>query len=94
MRSGGLTARLLSRFQNSGSGVSAEIAGRLFDPFFTTKAKGSGLGLTKVQTIVEAHRGRVEYLPGENSGAAFRIVLPRAETRAPARQRIATAEVP
>jgi two-component system sensor histidine kinase HydH len=79
---------------DSGSGVSAEIAGRLFDPFFTTKAKGSGLGLTKVQTIAEAHRGRVEYLPSKNGGAAFRIVLPRAETRAPARQRIATAEAP
>jgi two-component system sensor histidine kinase HydH len=76
---------------DSGSGVSAEIAGRLFDPFFTTKAKGSGLGLTKVQTIAEAHRGRVEYMPSENGGAAFRIVLPRAETRAPARQRITVA---
>jgi two-component system, NtrC family, sensor histidine kinase HydH len=63
---------------DTGSGVPDQVVQRLFDPFFTTKVRGSGLGLTKVQTVAEAHGGRAEYRPRPGGGAIFQIVLPAA----------------
>jgi two-component system sensor histidine kinase HydH len=68
---------------DTGSGVPESATKRLFDPFFTTKVKGSGLGLTKVQTVAEAHGGRVEYQPRPGGGAIFRIILPAAGAVSP-----------
>jgi signal transduction histidine kinase len=65
---------------DTGSGVPADAVERLFDPFFTTKVRGSGLGLTKVQTVAEAHGGRVEYRARPGGGAVFQITLPAAGT--------------
>jgi signal transduction histidine kinase len=67
---------------DSGPGVRHELRGRIFNPFFTTKAKGTGLGLAKVATVVEAHHGKVEYLPEPGGGACFRMTLPRAGSKA------------
>jgi two-component system sensor histidine kinase HydH len=64
---------------DDGPGVKPELRGRIFNPFFTTKAKGTGLGLAKVATVVEAHRGTVECLEEAGGGACFRIVLERAQ---------------
>jgi two-component system sensor histidine kinase HydH len=64
---------------DDGPGVKAELRARIFNPFFTTKAKGTGLGLAKVATVVEAHRGTVECLEEPGGGACFRIILLRAE---------------
>ncbi len=69
---------------DTGSGISEHVVERLFDPFFTTKVRGSGLGLTKVQTVAEAHGGRAEYRPRPGGGAIFRIILPAAVTVSPA----------
>jgi signal transduction histidine kinase len=63
---------------DDGPGVKPELRSRIFNPFFTTKAKGTGLGLAKVATVVEAHRGTVECLEEPGGGACFRIVLERA----------------
>lgn len=66
--------------RDEGPGVPDAIRGEVFNPFFTTKAKGTGLGLAKVQSVAAAHGGTVacECAPGE--GAAFTLALPRAET--------------
>jgi two-component system sensor histidine kinase HydH len=68
---------------DNGPGVKAELRGRIFNPFFTTKAKGTGLGLAKVATVVEAHRGTVECLEEPGGGACFRIILERVEGSPP-----------
>ncbi len=61
---------------DNGPGVDPSIAGRIFDPFCTTKEQGTGLGLAISRSIVEAHRGRLEYRPNSPRGACFLVTLP------------------
>lgn len=42
-------------------------------------APGSGLGLTMVQAIVEAHHGAITLVDSPLGGACFRVVLPLGE---------------
>jgi signal transduction histidine kinase len=64
---------------DSGNGISAANAAKIFEPFFTTarKAGNTGLGLAILRSLLAAHRGSIELLPGDK-GAAFRIRLPLA----------------
>ena len=63
--------------QDSGKGIAPPDLARIFQPFFTTKHRGSGLGLSIVKKIVEAHGGglTVGSLPGE--GTTVMVTLPR-----------------
>jgi signal transduction histidine kinase len=61
---------------DDGPGVSQELSDRIFVPFFTTKPKGSGLGLSIVRKIVDAHEGRIDLSSGNGSGTRFRVTLP------------------
>jgi PAS domain S-box-containing protein len=45
--------------RDNGSGFTPEQRDRLFQPFFTTKVKGTGLGMSIVKRIIEAHGGTV-----------------------------------
>jgi signal transduction histidine kinase len=45
--------------RDNGMGLPLEAEGRLFDLFFTTKEKGTGIGLSTVKKIVDAHGGRI-----------------------------------
>jgi len=60
---------------DNGPGVPAHIRGRIFEPFFTTRARGNGIGLSIVKSVVDAHGGNV-YLADSNNGARFLIELP------------------
>ena len=63
---------------DNGPGVPAHIRERIFEPFFTTRARGNGIGLTIVRSVVEAHRGSVS-LTDTPHGATFIIDLPAEE---------------
>jgi len=88
--SGDIELELLGRRSASGSaeivisdngpGVPAHIRERIFEPFFTTRARGNGIGLAIVKSVVEAHQGNVR-LAESAKGATFIIELP-AEERA------------
>ena len=67
---------------DAGTGLPAALNGRLFQPFATTKANGLGIGLTIVQTIVEAHGGRIDAHNNATCGATFAVTLPRREAPA------------
>jgi two-component system sensor histidine kinase FlrB len=60
---------------DNGPGVPAHIRARIFEPFFTTRARGNGIGLSIVKSVVDAHGGNV-YLDDSNNGAKFVIELP------------------
>ncbi len=69
---------------DNGPGVAPQDAQRIFDPFFTTKAvgHGTGLGLAICHRIVEGEGGAIRLLEGEGPGAAFEVLLNRAEEEA------------
>jgi two-component system sensor kinase FixL len=62
---------------DTGRGVASEMLPTLFTPFSTNKPQGSGLGLAISRTIVEAHRGRLEYQANIPCGALFLLTLPK-----------------
>ena len=62
--------------EDSGSGISEEVADNLFDPYVTTKTSGSGLGLAIVQKIVDEHGGTVRVGRAPQGGASFDVSLP------------------
>ncbi|HWW19664.1 MAG TPA: ATP-binding protein, partial [Steroidobacteraceae bacterium] len=61
---------------DNGPGVAADMVPKLFTPFSTHKIHGTGLGLAISRSIVEAHRGRLEYQPNAPRGAVFAMTLP------------------
>lgn len=63
--------------RDEGVGIAPEDHEKIFDPFYTTKEAGSGLGLSIVAGIVQAHHGKVEVLSdGPGAGATFTVTLP------------------
>jgi two-component system, sensor histidine kinase FlrB len=60
---------------DNGPGVPEGIRERIFEPFFTTRARGNGIGLSIVKSVVEAHGGSV-CLADSSGGASFVIELP------------------
>jgi signal transduction histidine kinase len=76
---------LVIEVEDNGAGIAPAVLDRLFEPFFTTKpiGEGTGLGLTIIKGIVEAHAGTIEALNTTTGGALFRLRLP-AGTAAPA----------
>jgi PAS domain S-box-containing protein len=63
-------------FCDDGVGISEENLRKIFEPLFTTKAKGIGLGLALVKTLVEAHGGAVEVQSEAGKGSNFVVRLP------------------
>ncbi len=63
---------------DTGTGMSEEVRARIFEPFYTTKApgKGTGIGLSTVQKIVEAHGGFVHVTSVLHRGTEFQVFLP------------------
>jgi two-component system OmpR family sensor kinase len=69
--------------EDHGPGIPADEQERVFERFYRsdgTRAEGSGLGLSIVRAIAEAHGGRVEVDSAPGRGSRFTVVIP---TRAP-----------
>jgi len=63
-------------FKDTGEGISKENLPKIFEPLFTTKAKGTGLGLAMVKSIVDSHKGDIEVESEVGKGSSFTVKLP------------------
>ena len=69
---------VLVRVRDTGTGMRPEVQERIFESFFTTKssAKGTGLGMSISQNIVEQHKGQIRFNSELGRGTTFEIYLP------------------
>lgn len=63
---------------DNGDGISEEEQKKIFRPFYQTveSKPGTGIGLSIVKSIVEAHRGRIDIQSEMGKGTTFIITLP------------------
>lgn len=62
--------------KDQGTGIAADVIGRIFEPFYTTKAHGTGLGLAIAQGIIRQAHGHIAVHSQPGEGTAFRVYLP------------------
>ncbi len=72
-------AEIVFSVWDNGAGIAADRLEEIFVPFFTTKPGGSGIGLTLVRQIAQAHGGQIEAIPQPTRGMTFRLVMPDAQ---------------
>ena len=71
------------RVKDFGIGIPHDDQDKIFDRFFrggnelTRSVQGSGIGLTIVKRIIEAHHGKVSLESTPGKGSIFRVTLPR-----------------
>lgn len=61
---------------DTGSGMSEDTIKNIFVPFFTTKNSGTGLGMFVCQSIIGAHKGKIQVLSKEGIGTHCMLYLP------------------
>ena len=64
------------KIMDTGCGISKEDLARVFEPFFTNKTKGTGLGLTIVNHIVDGYNGKIKIDSSINKGSVCYVWLP------------------
>ena len=68
--------------KDRGIGINPSSSKKIFQQFYrtdnslTSRVRGTGLGLTIVQRIAQAHKGEILYFPHEGGGSIFQLRLP------------------
>jgi len=75
------TKNIILTISDNAGGIKKENIHRVFDPYFTTKHKsmGTGLGLYISKMIIEKNMGGTLSVQNTNEGAAFSIIMGRAD---------------
>jgi PAS domain-containing protein len=69
--------RVRLRIVDQGAGIPADALDKVFEPFFTRRRLGTGLGMSIVKHIIEAHGGTVSVRNNEpGPGATAEFILP------------------
>ena len=77
--------KILVEISDNGYGIAEEYLPRVFERFFRTdmarsrQAGGSGLGLSIVKHIIEAHNGKIHVQSEFNKGSEFSFTIEKAE---------------
>lgn len=71
-----LQQRAIIEIHDTGVGIQESDKSKLFQLFFTTKSQGTGLGLSMVQKIINAHGGEIEIESKPKEGTCVRLSLP------------------
>ncbi|HPC47897.1 MAG TPA: HAMP domain-containing sensor histidine kinase, partial [Deltaproteobacteria bacterium] len=71
-----------ARISDTGEGIPADKLPFIFEPFYRVKGKedrqkGSGLGLTFVKKIMDAHAGKIDVTSKVGEGTTFVLTFPR-----------------
>jgi len=70
-------SKFFKRSQKAFYGIPEEIQETLFEVFVTKgKEKGTGLGMSTVKNIVEAHGGEISFETKLGEGTKFMVSLP------------------
>ncbi|MGH2875433.1 MAG: ATP-binding protein [Solirubrobacteraceae bacterium] len=67
------------RVSDTGDGMPPEVQEHAFEPFFTTRDRGTGLGLSGVQGIINRRGGHVRFHSEPGVGTSFVALLPAAD---------------
>ena len=63
-------------FEDDGKGMNDEVRKRIFDPFFTTREKGTGLGMSIVQSTLRSHGGSISVDSELDMGTKISLLFP------------------
>ena len=63
--------------KDNGNGILEENKTKIFEPSFTTKSSGMGLGLSMIQSIMNAYNGSIAFKTKENQGTTFKVTFPK-----------------
>jgi signal transduction histidine kinase len=68
--------KVLVEFEDTGIGIDKDKLEHIWEPFYSLDARhSSGLGLTIIKDIIEAHGGVIWAGPGESKGTKFSFIL-------------------
>ena len=72
------------RIADQGVGIPEDLRSRIFEPFYTTRLQegAKGLGLPRVEQIMQRLNGKVTIDSEEGKGSTFTVLLPAMQTRA------------
>lgn len=63
-------------FKDNGEGIPKDVLEKIKEPFFTTKMKGTGLGVSLSNEIIEGHGGKLLYESEMGEYTLVTIILP------------------
>jgi two-component system phosphate regulon sensor histidine kinase PhoR len=87
IRTGSANGEAFVEVQDQGIGIDRDHHVKIFEKFYRVSSalvhdtKGSGLGLSLVKHIMEAHNGKVELESSPEKGSTFRLVFPAPGTK-------------
>jgi len=61
---------------DNGCGISETDIPHIFQPFYTSRARGTGLGLAVVQTVMNSFKGKINIDSVVNSGTTIELIIP------------------